>query len=828
MQELELTPEEIKWLQAEQGLENIPDCEILEISCKEKRVLEPTPLPKRIKPFHFPALLSEITVTASALSRGASVVAGDLVSVQLPKQIKNKAGIIRLRNNRTTHDIAKLNTEFSTFINTMITHRICEFKGKVIYAPPRINLLDEIIVSLEIYIIKEAFEFKEINVNDRKAAFDTLFEKIGLIQQTVKKLKDEIDLGQEIYSKASLIDSNMKPMDPAEGFLLTLREYQLKALSFMYTKEQANADMGISLSPLWIKVSTQDHQEFYYSPFSTQLSIEFPRERHCQGGILADEMGLGKTIEMIALMHTSRFLESSSLTSEKNEPVKKTGATLIICPLNLVPQWRDEIKKCIGSAKTLIFHGTERDLKLKDAFAVITTYGTLTSEYEHKEKSLLYSVKWHRIVLDEAHYIKERSTLAAKACYDLAAFNKWAITGTPIINKLDDLYSIVKFLKVEPWSSYSYWNAFITTPFQKRDVSALTTVQTILEPLIIRRTKDMKDTSGNLIIPLPKKNIEIKYLEFSPTEREMYEAINAYSKSKLEYLKLIGKADYLHVFALLTKLRQACNHPNLISKTSTDESELQLESIIQKYCSTKTEYTNNLESEIKNIKECPVCFESEMENILLPCLHTSCKPCIQDIITTSEEKGEDILCPICRQKFTESQVLKILETESNSITLKPLNYQSSTKLESLLELLKKTKDKVIVFSQWTSMLDLVQNELNSCSIEYTRLDGTMTLQKRDTNLNAFHKPGCKVLLASLRSTGVDNVVLLDPWWNVSIENQAIDRVHRIGQTKDVNVYKYIIRGSVEEKIIEIQRRKSELVGAVNGEKMSFEELIELF
>src|SRR5258705_1163356 len=132
----------------------------------------------------------------------------------------------------------------------------------------------------------------------------------------------------------------------------------------------------------------------------------------------------------------------------------------------------------------------------------------------------LYGVKFYRVVLDEGHTIKNRNTKTSKSCYDLRAERRWVLTGTPIVNKLEDLFSLVKFLRVEPWNNFSFWKTFITVPFESKDfMRALDVVQTVLEPLVLRRTKDMKTSTGEALVPLPPKTIDIVAIELSNSQR---------------------------------------------------------------------------------------------------------------------------------------------------------------------------------------------------------------------------------------------------------------------------------------------------------------------
>ena len=330
---------------------------------------------------------------------------------------------------------------------------------------------------------------------------------------------------------------------------------------------------------------------------------------------------------MLALIHTNRFSleKATSKLSKTKKPLSK--ATLLVCPLSLIAQWRDECHRSFDDEimPVEIYYGSDRknttSFSKTDSMIIITTYGTLASEFANGVTSGLYSCHWHRVCLDEAHQIKEKSTKVAKASYALESTFRWAITGTPVVNKLDDLYSLFRFLRVDPWESYAFWNAYVITPFLKTDPSALKTVQTILEPIIIRRTKDMKDDNGNLIISLPQKIVDIEWLDFAPHERTMYNKLQSYSLDKAKELEKQGRADYIHIFSLLLRLRQMCNHKMLIKDSNEPDDDL------------KDILANNslVKSQLDN--ECPVCFESlgSANKTILPCKHIFCRECVNEI-----------------------------------------------------------------------------------------------------------------------------------------------------------------------------------------------------
>jgi DNA repair protein RAD5 len=370
--------------------------------------------------------------------------------------------------------------------------------------------------------------------------------KTGSTPPPEAEAEDGIELEDDqldaLYQKAQTFDFDTPVAEPAPTFILELRKYQKQALYWMLSKERDQQQASTLMNPLYESYSwpikdaddkslpgVEGQESFYVNLYSGELSLDFPvQESHCLGGILADEMGLGKTIEMFSLMHsnqsevalaaTARALSKDSVvnlprlpqTSSSMEPAPCT--TLVVSPMSLLSQWESEAVKSSkpGTMRSLVYYGNEKATNLQTLCSaanaanapnvIITSYGVVLSEFNQVASSGgdrgshggLFSVEFFRVILDEAHTIKNRQAKTSKACYELAAKHRWVLTGTPIVNRLEDLFSLVRFLRVEPWSNFSFWKTFITVPFESRDfVRALNVVQTVLEPLVLRRTKDM-------------------------------------------------------------------------------------------------------------------------------------------------------------------------------------------------------------------------------------------------------------------------------------------------------------------------------------------------
>jgi DNA repair protein RAD5 len=767
--------------------------------------------------------------------------------------------------------------------------------------------------------------------------------------------QDQLD---SLYKKAQSFDFNTPEAQPADTFTMDLRKYQKQALHWMMSKEtsQKQDHKEMSMHPLWEEypwpnkdaddkdLPAVDGQPcFYVNPYSGELSLNFPvQEQTCLGGILADEMGLGKTIEMLSLIHSHTSPEQQAVLGEKkgdaiaslprlgrnsNGVEFAPGTTLVVAPMSLLAQWASEAEKASkeGTLKVLIYYGSEKTMNLQTLCSaanvasapnvIITSYGTILSEFNavaaaggaRGSHGGLFSLEYWRIILDEAHMIKNRQSKTAKACYELAAKHRWVLTGTPIVNRLEDLFSLVRFLRVEPWNNFSFWKTFITVPFEKGDfVRALDVVQTVLEPIVLRRTKDMKTPDGEALVPLPPKTVTIEQVKLSDPEREVYELIFARAKRAFSANMEAGTLmkSYTTIFAQILRLRQSCCHPMLTRNKQivADEEDaavaadiangladdMDLNALLERFQADEGEQDASKFGAhvLKQIQEetdmeCPICSEEPMEEqAVTGCWHSACKKCLLDYIEHQSSKGDLPRCFNCREPITARDVFEVIRHEDDDhdapsrsnavlgaalaraftmsqdesedlygssserqtkptdnhallskqgldptpqpkkkepkITLRRVNTLSSAKITSLLKQLKSLRKsdpllKTVIFSQFTSFLDILGPALAAANIDCLRFDGSMSQKERARVLAEFaERPKFTVLFLSLRAGGVGlnltcakRVFMMDPWWSFAVEAQAIDRVHRMGQTEEVHVTRFVVEGSIEEKMLKV-------------------------
>jgi superfamily II DNA or RNA helicase len=504
----------------------------------------------------------------------------------------------------------------------------------------------------------------------------------GRVQELLNQLPDAkvTATTKQLFKKLSSIDE-IKQIKKPRALKATLRPYQEQGLS-------------------WLK-------------FVHDLGT---------GGILADDMGLGKTIETLALL---------LLVKQEN----KTLRALIVAPTSVVGNWVREIEKFAPTLTTSLWHGAGRKEQQKDltsANVIITSYALLRRDID-----LLTKLKLDYVILDEAQAIKNPQSATAHAAKELTPNRRLALTGTPIENRLTEIWSIFDFVSPGILPPLAKFEERFSRPIDQGDSKAAARLKAIIHPFILRRTKN------EVAKDLPAKIESDKVIDLGPEQRAIYtQVLREVRAQVMGELDRLGMAkSQLHILAGLTKLRQAACDPRLLG---------------------------------------------------LP---------------------------------------------------RQFSHEDSAKVMAFRELIEEAEaggHRVLVFSQFVSMLKILKNALDEDRVRYEYLDGST--QDRAERIDRFQDdPTISVFLISLKAggsglnlTGADTVIHFDPWWNPAVEDQASDRAHRIGQKKVVTVYRLVAAGTIEEKILELKEKKRELVSAVltedsgGAKKLSRSDLDELF
>ncbi|KAI7674003.1 hypothetical protein KC318_g1868, partial [Hortaea werneckii] len=331
------------------------------------------------------------------------------------------------------------------------------------------------------------------------------------VQMETSKMFDQLVKSEELPER-----------EPESDIVRTeLMSHQKQALHFLMDHEAARQEdngEGPNYS-LWRPTVDRKGNQHWYNVITPQLLAQKPEP--LRGGILADMMGLGKTLSILSLIAETKR-ESRLFHSE--EPSGDSGlvcnskATLIICPKSVMSNWTEQIRTHCNQQKlkTYTYHGSSRtdDLdELSEYNVVLTTYNTAASEFSAKDKPLAL-INWFRIVLDEAHQIRNQTTQVSKACCALSAQRRWAVTGTPVQNGLGDLGSLIKFLRVKPFDETTIWNQYIVAPFRSGEAKTLEKLRLLVDSITLRRMKDK--------INLRNRSVHIARLEFTENDRKIY------------------------------------------------------------------------------------------------------------------------------------------------------------------------------------------------------------------------------------------------------------------------------------------------------------------
>ncbi|ORZ12153.1 SNF2 family N-terminal domain-domain-containing protein [Lobosporangium transversale] len=684
-----------------------------------------------------------------------------------------------------------------------------------------------------------------------------------------------------------------------------LYKHQKQALYFLLEREKPEEytdNEKNKLTSLWRVRHPPHGHPVYLNVVTNQESSAKPVTM--RGGILADDMGLGKTITVISLItatldrgmyarlaaasllpFTGNAIQLSSAMPSPPRPSIlriKSHATLIICPLSTVQNWEEQFENHVQKdfLNVYVYHGGQRVADpsfLAKHDVVITTYNLLGTEYSKETKardpqtglskypSVLQHVEWFRVVLDEAHIIKEVNTVQSKAASALTAERRWCLTGTPVQNKLDDLYALVKFLQMHPFDEKVQWTHYISKPIKAANPIGIARLQTLMKVITLRRTKSQM-VDGQPLLALPTRTDHKRILELSLNERQLYQRMESRAKQTVDQIVQENKImkSYAHILQAILKLRQICAHYALVKNLGDDQ-----DASIEFNVAKASEILTLLQDSGND--QCNHCFNTSTTTpIVARCEHIFCPDCVKKLnpvtfmmiqklnanVSVTPGLKTEFPCPQCASVLRPIDLIQIQDDPEDKITGISSNIDHihtrrdengalihSTKVKALLEDLvqateaskkaNKSIAKSVVFSQWTSMLDLIEDGLRENHIKFTRLDGTMQRSDRTAALTDFkEKADVGVILISLKAGGVglnltsaQRVYLMDPHWNPAVESQAIDRIHRLGQTKPVDVIRFIIKDSIEENILELQKRKAELSDMTFSEKLSKQEVL---
>ena len=551
-------------------------------------------------------------------------------------------------------------------------------------------------------------------------ALDSLTADLGLTKSEFQAGEAKIPAYRAFYLDSLSGDGRMKLFQRDEAYGMMVRDLKT-AQSVSYAV------------PAVLEKTLREYQKIGYTWMRTLARYHF-------GGILADDMGLGKTLQVIALL-TAFYQEKTEQKAAGNEG---SGSelplpSLIVCPASLVYNWGQEFARFSPGIRVLLIAGTakERQEQLEEqmrmeasegAQVIITSYDLLKRDREaYLGRTFEYEI------IDEAQVIKNAKTQGAKAVKEISANARFALTGTPVENRLSELWSIFDFLMPGFLYSYRKFRERYELPIVKnQDPEALTALRRMTGPFVLRRLK--KD----VLRELPTKEERIVYSAASGRQQKLYTASALKLKEALAGVACSSNGK-LEVLSQLMRLRQICCDPAL-------------------------------------------CFE--------------------------DYTGE------------------------------------SAKLETCVSLIASASaagHKILLFSQFASMLERIRERLLQEGISSHLLVGATPKEERSRMVQAFASDEVPVFLISLKAggtglnlTAADIVIHYDPWWNVAAQNQATDRAYRIGQEKPVTVYKLILKDTIEENLLKLQNAKLALAAQVVSEGMvslgdlSQNELMELF
>ena len=586
----------------------------------------------------------------------------------------------------------------------------------------------------------------------------------------VQDVVNKFAAGEEVLAK-------MEMADQPPSMKTTLLPYQRQGLKWMLDHESPR----LPTSGLADPVQLWKNNDGVFLNIATSFATKQPPVL-ASGGILADDMGLGKTIQIISLIMA--------------DPHRNRQPTLIVAPLSVMSNWSTQAATHVHkkqAPRVLIYHGSsKKEMTAKDFEEydlVITTYQTMTLELfpygttkpvKVPSQKGLFSTTFRRIVLDEGHQIRNPKAKMSQAACAIMATSRWVLTGTPIVNTLKDLYSHVKFIRLTGGlSEFEIFNGTLIRPLKNGDPAASVLLQALMSTVCLRRMKDMKFID----LKLPEIT-SLKYpVTFLRHERERYDAFKSEAHGVLEQAKARkGDTTYSHLLEVLLRMRQTCNHWKMCGEDRVSNVLKLLEenkAVDVMDPANRRALQDLLQIRIDSQEDCPVCIDTMRDPVITACAHAFCTDCIEKVI------NEQHKCPMCRAELADNAALVqpsagLGESDDAAQVVDIDVDTSSSKIEALVKILKASEKepdtKTVVFSQWTSFLDIVEKQLEKHGLIFTRLDGKMPPSRRDAAIEALNSdPDCTIMLASLSvcSVGLNLVAANQVSYAISPANDSL-------------------------------------------------------
>ena len=603
---------------------------------------------------------------------------------------------------------------------------------------------------------------------------------------------------------------------PAAAQLKTeLRDYQKQSVLHMLKQEQApNGIAGVFGVPLKIRT-----QEYWLWVHTQRLTKTLPSVVH--GGFLADDMGLGKTVEILALIVLNP--PPAVIAGEGKEEARPKGqATLILAPTSLIGQWAREINHHVSGVKVAIWCGRLRKRKTLEQVAkendiVLSSYAIFQATPTDP------TLEWYRLVCDEGHRLTHTANLTSKVA-QIRAARRWIVTGTPMRSAVADIKGMMQVLKCDDmvrWERFRSVRCDAVThhhhhhhhphggPVDRNDVCFL---HLLFGQLMIRHLKDQTFNGRFPLLLLPPHREQTIEVTLNDSERVMYQRLHQHAVSTL--LRNGGR-NSLQILLLIFPLRHLCSGGRLPTSLMHPPKGEVLPFADQQPFNAPTE-------------ECAICYELMDQPVQTLCRHAFCAECINGLLSSAAKQ----VCPICRRVLKAKDLRRTVmvggkkgeaaeETKAPAAT----HVVVRSKIDALIQHLKTARAqdpfiKVLVFTHFRQTLDFLLEELPCHGFRCHTLRGDMSIGRRQKELDGFQeRQGSAVLLLSMRTgncgvslTTANHVCIMEPWINPAMEEQAINRVLRIGQTRPVVISRFVTKDTVEEGLRARHSLESLLLG----------------